>query len=845
MNSKEFSVVEKFEKFSDPNRAIRKPQEVEKKSPFKVSLSPIVVSKLLMLAIATAVIVTVGHLIYQALIVAEKTDQLRLLTQQRAELTAKSISVYLSEIETLLSRYSDRPSVVNAMRLNDQAALTKQAEVIKKELDGVIAVRFIPKGKVQLDETIYPPIRFSEVDLIKKAEQGQATLPEAALISKTWLITSVVPVKAADTNTIFGTLVLTLVGESLQSVMLQNNAGMGEIKLIQRLPNVPPRTFVVAGGGAIGDVAVAPTSHPQWVVEFTPSLRLSDQTHINVLLIIIPFFICATVLLVLSLVGGGWLGRRYVKVQRNSVSATLQAMVNGQSDKDGVRLTNPMFQKTDMLDLEIEKKDEALLGLESGDSDKVRSDDRSEHKSAPAAVHNIPESIFRAYDIRGLAGTEVSNSLAQQVGQALGSEAMDVGEDTLIVARDARNSSPELAEYLIRGILSTGCNVLNIGTVPTPLMYFATETLSQTSSGVMVTASHNPGADNGFKMVMQGRSASEQGVKAVRARILSNNIYQGSGEEHRYDIIPDYIDTIFSDVALAGDISIVVDAGNAVPGIVAPRLFEELGCQVTPLFCELDGNFPNHSPDPTIEANLQALIAKVKEVKADLGVALDGDGDRLVVVTPQGKIIWPDRLLMLFARDIVSRNPGSDVVFDVKCTRHLIDCITEVGGRPIMWKTGHGPMKNKMIETGALVGGEYSGHIFIKDRWYGFDDGLYAAARLIEMLSLHGEDLDALFAEFPESPSTPEIRIDVPEDKKFGFIAKLLDEGDFGDGKITTLDGLRADFSFGWGLVRASNTSAHLTMRFEADTDENLHKLKALFVRELRKIDSSIHVNWT
>lgn len=488
------------------------------------------------------------------------------------------------------------------------------------------------------------------------------------------------------------------------------------------------------------------------------------------------------------------------------------------------------------------KEDEELLGFAGEDElaheqDPLDIDDLPEEPLAQALV---PEHIFRCYDIRGLVGDEITNDLALQIGKALGSEAIEQGESTLLVARDARVHSPILIENLIRGIISTGCKVLNIGTVPTPLLYYAVEVLEQTSSGVMVTASHSPAEYNGFKVVMKGKSRTEQDIQAVRTRILKQDFRQGIGSEESTSVIEQYIDSIFSDVALAGEITIVIDAGNGVTGKVAPQLFEELGCQVIPLYCDLDGTFPHHGPDPSVEANLQDLIAKVKEHNADLGVAFDGDGDRLTVVTSTGQVIWADRLLMLFARDILARNPGADVVFDVKSSRQLNSVISSSGGRPIMWKTGHAPMRAKVMETGALVGGEFSGHIFIKDRWYGFDDGMYAAARLLEVMSLRGESLDQIFAEFPQLKSTPEIRVPIAEKNKFNVITRLVEQGEFGDAKKITLDGLRVEFSYGWGLVRASNTGAELTLRFEAETDEQLHQIKTLFIREIHKIDSSI-----
>src|SRR5690606_2714301 len=335
--------------------------------------------------------------------------------------------------------------------------------------------------------------------------------------------------------------------------------------------------------------------------------------------------------------------------------------------------------------------------------------------------------------------------------------------------------------------------------------------LPETNSGVMVTASHNPAQYNGFKMVINGVTLADDAVQDVRSRILRQQFHKGEGSVEYRQIVGDYIDRIFSDVALAGSVKLVIDAGNAVPGAVAPQLFEELGCDVIPLHCDLDGSFPNHQPDPGDEKNLQDLIARVQETQADMGVAFDGDGDRLVVVTASGTIIWPDQLLMLFARDVLSRNPGADVIFDVKCSRQLNQVISSYGGRPIMWKTGHSPMKAKMIETGALIGGEYSGHIFIKDRWYGFDDGMYAMARLLEIVTLRDQKIDDIFAAFPILPATPEFKIKVADDKKFSIIQTLQAQGDFQNGKITTIDGLRVDFNKGWGLVRASNTSPALT----------------------------------
>lgn len=835
---------DKFEKFSDPGRAAPKPEKKQSVAPAAARFSTVAVARLVALVIAGALCALMIHQVHRIEVVENQQDQLAKLTTQRAQITVTNVANYLKQLHSALEQFAAKPLLEKALKEKDTASLEQFAQMLSEQVPHTVKVRFFPLGTATRNTEVFPPIRFAELELIRFAEHRQPTRVEAARFDDRWLITLVSPVPVVADAPVVGSMMLSVDAEGLREVLEQNNAGMGEVSLMQNFGKGKPQLVAQLPGDSISDPYEVTIPATPWKISFAPSNRLAQQTHINIPLILGILGAVSLGLLAVALWVGSFIGKRIVIAQRTSPKGAWQTLAAVATARDEPQ-PGSVFHKTDILDVDIAAGDEKLLGLHE---DQKRSrPQRPVAGSMPKDEEDtvsIPDHVFRAYDIRGKFGTDITKEFAHRLGQALGSEALDAGEATLIVARDARNHSPQLTEFLTRGILSTGCNVLNIGTVPTPLLYFATETLDESSSGVMVTASHNPGDQNGFKIVINGQCRSQQDIKAIRSRILSGNVYQGKGHESRHDVVPAYVDTIFSDVALAGDVSIVIDAANAVPGMVAPRLFEELGCMVTPLFCDLDGNFPNHSPDPSIEANLAALKAKVRETGADLGVAFDGDGDRLAVVTPKGKVIWPDRLLMLFARDIVSRNPGADVVFDVKSTRHLNTCIAAAGGRPIMWKTGHSPMKHKMAETGALLGGEYSGHIFIKDRWYGFDDGLYAAARLIEIISLQGQSLDDIFAEFEESPCTPEIRVDVGEEKKFELVQKLVETGNFGDGKITTLDGLRVDYSNGWGLVRASNTSAHLTMRFEADDQNALHQLKSLFVRELRAIDSSINVNW-
>ncbi|WGO98885.1 phosphomannomutase/phosphoglucomutase [Saccharophagus degradans] len=799
--------------------------------------SPVVIAVSIALAVAAIIVGGVGFAAYKFLVVDVQEKQLIKLTEQRSAIVAENLKIYIDSVYQQVDFFARKPSLASALASNEEVALKDIEAQILKQINNVESAQAFPKGSAKLDAEAPFPIRFAELEQIRLAEEREAVLPEFANINKQWLLSYAVAVPSVSDLPAHGTLLLRFNIDGVKRAIGEENVQFGRATLIQKIPGVQDRNVFVVGQGGEGRAEPAAVEGTYWHIVFEPSPLMRAQASVDATLIYIGIGALAAICFLTAVLLGRRIGLRMVaKAETQAVNVSLGLK------PDAVAPSVPQ----DILDIEISDEDEALLGLEDEETATAGSASLADIPEQTEDVDDslLPNVIFRAYDIRGLAKTEITKEIAQQIGQAVASEALDAGETTLIVARDARTHSPELTEYLIRGILSTGCDVMNIGTVPTPLLYFATETLDCGKSGIMVTASHNPAEYNGFKVVINGKCRAEEDIKAIRARILSKNLYEGAGEEKRHDIVPNYIDTIFSDVALAGDISIVIDAANGVTGKVAPQLFEELGCGVVPLFCDLDGTFPNHDPDPTIVKNLQPLIAKVRETNADLGVAFDGDGDRLVVVTPKGKIIWPDRLLMLFAKDIVSRNPGADVVFDVKSTRALNQCITDYGGRPILWKTGHSPMKGKMLETGALLGGEYSGHIFIKDRWFGFDDGMYAAARLIEIISLQGETLDEIIGEFPELISTTEVRVDVAEDKKFKLIENLIQNGDFGEAKLTTLDGLRADFKDGWGLVRGSNTSASITLRFEAENEEFLHFIKALFVRELRKVDNTIVVDW-
>jgi len=452
------------------------------------------------------------------------------------------------------------------------------------------------------------------------------------------------------------------------------------------------------------------------------------------------------------------------------------------------------------------------------------------------------DEIFRAYDIRGIVGQSLTPEVVRSLGRALGSMALDQGEKTLIIARDGRLSGPDMQSYLVAGILATGCHVIDIGMAPTPVLYFATYVLGA-RSGVMVTGSHNPPDYNGFKMVIAHKTLAEEEIQQLKQKIVKKEYRSGAGRlTTDTTLLDQYVEKIVGDVVLSRPLKIVIDCGNGVTGVIAQRLFESIGAQVVPLFTDVDGTFPNHHPDPSKPSNLTSLIAMVGQEHADIGLAFDGDGDRLGVVTSMGKMIFPDRLMMLLSEDLLSRCPGADIIFDIKCTRDLSEHILKLGGRPIMWKTGHSLIKAKLKETKAVLAGEMSGHIFYNDsRWYGFDDALYTAVRLLEIISFEHEDTHLIFARYPESLSTPEINIPTTEEKKFKIVEALKAKIRI-TGSVAAIDGYRVDTDQGWGLVRASNTTPNLVIRFEASNEEHLSFLKEEFRRALAGIDADLKI---
>jgi phosphomannomutase / phosphoglucomutase len=461
---------------------------------------------------------------------------------------------------------------------------------------------------------------------------------------------------------------------------------------------------------------------------------------------------------------------------------------------------------------------------------------------AASPADAVDPSIFRAYDVRGVVGKTLTARVARLLGQSIGTLMREKGLNEIVVGRDGRLSGPELAGALSDGLREAGIEVIDVGAVPTPVVYYAAYRFN-TGSGVAVTGSHNPPDYNGFKIVVGGETLSEGAIQDLYQRIASGALEAGGrGGLRHVDVVPDYIERITSDVQAERRLKVVVDCGNGIPGAVAPQVLEGIGCEIVPLYCEVDGTFPNHHPDPSDPHNLEDLIHAVRQTGADLGVAFDGDGDRLGVVTREGEIIYPDRLLMLFARDVLSRQPGATIIYDVKCTGHLKGQVLEAGGSPLMWRTGHSLIKAKMRETQAELAGEMSGHFFFKERWYGFDDGIYAGARLLEILAgdPDGRTPEQIFATCPKGVSTPELKIELAEGEHYRFIEKFREKASFGDATLTTIDGLRADWPDGWGLVRASNTTPVLVLRFDADSAASLKRIQQAFREQLFLVDPGL-----
>ncbi|MBD9515215.1 phosphomannomutase/phosphoglucomutase [Pseudomonas sp. PDM22] len=841
----------------------------------KVDLKPLLPS----LALTVGGVAAAGALLWFSLFGQADKAHVAQVSSAWSESQAGALRQSLSLLAADSRAMASDSQLLPTLQSNDPARIAALEKALTQgHLDGLVDVHLNASGQAVQDTSRPGPLNYAALDMLHRVESGQAVAPEAYKVGTRWLVYSPTALRGAD-NSIQGSLLLVVDLQRLLGSLPPMSADIGQLQLSQQFGNSPAQVLLQRGQASeVAPLSIA-SGNPNWKLSFTPGPTLTNPLYSPTLLGIAALLALVGGLLGLYLAQSAMqrrvskdaqglgqfiqelAGQRTAKAPElslPSLQALAQALARQPRRKTETPsasapaapaaaaqpvpavaaasapaaatetpLVDPLFQNTDILDIDILDEDQDLLGLE-----------QTPAMSTPKAPQ-LPASIFRAYDIRGVVGDTLTTETAYWVGRAIGSESLARGEPCVSVGRDGRLSGPELVQHLIQGLLDCGCQVTDVGMVPTPVLYYAANVL-EGKSGVMLTGSHNPPDYNGFKIVVAGETLANEQIQALRERIQNGDLASGVGSVQQVDILPRYFQQIRDDIALAKPLKVVVDCGNGVAGVIAPQLIEALGCTVIPLYCDVDGTFPNHHPDPGKPENLEDLIAKVKETGADLGLAFDGDGDRVGVVTNEGTIIYPDRLLMLFAKDVVSRNPGADIIFDVKCTRRLISLISGYGGRPVMWKTGHSLIKKKMKETGALLAGEMSGHIFFKERWYGFDDGIYSAARLLEIISLDKRDAERVFSAFPMDISTPEINITVTDEGKFALIEALQARGQWGEANLTTLDGVRVDYPKGWGLVRASNTTPVLVLRFEADSQEELERIKEVFRTQLKAVDPAL-----
>ena len=805
--------------------------------------------------IALILILLFGGLFY----FYQVAEQERSLRQVKG--SAESLVARISETESvrraLLRALASDRYVKQALLDNDSAGIDQQQQRLNQLVPGAISVRLLRVGHQKLDQKRTPNLSYASLQLLRQAEQSeQATLAEVHQFnSDQQHIAIAVRVTQPASSQAIGVIHAAFSLSGLQLGVDAVRDYSGQVVLRQLISGTDPLVLAESGHALSGKSAPAgsmPVGDSIWEVAYWP--EESSEAEKKLYLIFGLSLLIALLLTGLVLYLNTKRLQGILKRDQASIITIIERMVEGKLP----RPTAPALQEMDATLELISDLSKRFRASHIGDTTNKAVDRDAEPgiqvqeefvpdslSQSPqmtptdAVAHSeIPAGIFRAYDVRGIVGEALTADVVYEIGRAVGSEAYEKGQQTVIIARDGRNSSPELAKALCSGLLASGRDVVDLGLVPTPVLYFATHHLGS-NSGVMVTGSHNPGNYNGLKFVIDGNVLSSDAIQAVRTRIENGDLLQGDGTVVDQNLLPDYIERIVEDVRLAGSLNIVIDCGNGVAGRVAPELFRALGCEVVELFCEVDGDFPNHHPDPGNADNLKTLQEQVKARQADIGLAFDGDGDRLGVVDSAGNIIWPDQLLMFLAADVLSRHPGVDIIYDVKSSRHLASEILAHGGRPVMWKTGHSMLKSKMKETGAMLAGEYSGHIIFNERWYGFDDALYAGARLLEILSIDPRSSAEQFAELPQSITTPEYSMPLAEGEGVQVMEALLPHVDFPNARVIDIDGLRVEFEQGWGLVRASNTTPSLVFRFEADDEETLEKLKALFRSLLSKVKTS------
>ena len=771
-----------------------------------LSKAPIILIGLVVLVCSA---IFIGYKLYQVQVLKPWNKKILKQVDINAHTLATEVANYMTGLETRLKLEAQQETLVQALLSGDKNNLTEAQNHL---LGSWPLLKNVALVKNLEDYPSYSE-NFVAADLLHQAGLGKTPAPVAIKLDGEWAIYIATPVRGSDDSNVAGSLLATFSRDVLKTALGNNPEHLGLTKILQSASGFSPQTIISLGSSSMDLNQVVPVKTVQgWQLSYTATTALIQNTtqpralFLSSLSGVALLTIAFMVLLV-----------RLNALFPGNIGATLTAR-----------------QKTSPDDLSPEELNEIVR--EKLLLTKSRLITKATQPDGPGDTEKYPTEVFRDYDIRGQALNQITVQFAEALGKTLGSNAITTRQSALAVAADGRTTSPELHEALVEGILSTGCDVIDLGCIPTPVFNFGLHILPEVTSGVIVTASHNPPEDNGFKIIIDQNVMKPDDITQLAHAMSAEQWHEGNGNYHMQGIEDTYCQAIDNDVQISQPLHVVVDCANGVMGPLAPGVLEAFGCQVTPMYCDVDGEFPNHAPDPSDPKNLQDLIAVVAHENADLGLAFDGDGDRLVAISATGRIVWPDELLMIYARDMLNRQPGAHIVFDVKSTRRLASLISNYGGQPVMCKTGHSNIRRKIQDTDAPLGGEYSGHIFFNDRWFGFDDGLYAAARLIEIMTIREQSLDEIIDSFERTVATPEIKIPVPDNQKFVIMDAMTKTAAFKDSTLNNLDGLRVEFADGWGLIRASNTSPSLTLRFEADNREALQTIQACFKEQISPI---------
>lgn len=756
---------------------------------------------------------------------------------------AQAINTRLIDTTTQTRSIAANADVIAAMQLQDPAIIESLARSIASGFSNIASLQLIPwnlTGTAGLKERNIELRNNIELMLLSKAGANKETQPEAYQHEGKWLVSFSAPIIQGDT--VIGVLLLTFNDQYLASILKSSNLP-DNAKITINVKNQP---ILSLGSGNSTEQDGLPLGFTDGFIQ----IQYSDTAINKLETSFQPVYMAlggVLALLAIMILIGQRMTLQAIRKDTHLIinyADSLGALHNTSHPTLNVSVLSPVLDSIDALGSRTTK---------TAISSEVRDDYKSpqasakvpEKMAAPTVAEknhfDYPE-IFRDYDIRGLAESQLNPDAAVMIGKAIGSYAIAAGINTIVMGRDGRVSGERIQYDVSRGILATGCDVINIGQVPSPVLYYATEKLG-TGSGIMVTGSHNPPEYNGLKIVINHKTLQGDDLQSLLHRIEDYDFATGQGKISKQEIDQEYIDDVSTDIIIARPLNVVVDAGNGVGGTITTKLLGMLDCQVTELFCDVDGKFPNRGPDPSIRANLQAVISKVQETGADIGIAFDGDADRVVAITSSGRVINGDELLMLFARDIVSRNAGSHIVFDVKCSRNVEKLVSSYGGRAIMTRSGHSNLKATMQETGALLGGEFTGHYYFHERWNGFDDGIYAALRLLELISTGSSSLDEEISSLPQSASTPEFHVKVTNrEQAEQVINKMRSTLAMESCTLDNTDGIRAEFEDGWGLIRCSNTSSSLSLRFEGDSDDALARIQGIFATSLNNLNLNLNL---